>query len=133
MSRRTGLPRHDHVRGRLPRGLSGATENMLAEAMFIYHSHYYHYYCYYISLSIHIYIYIYTHMYIYIYIYIYIDIYRYTCVYIYIYIYVSGPRQPCSAETMLADLRARAARVCWRMCTGCTTKSIHIVFLVAHS
>ena len=28
------------------------------------------------------------------------------------------------AETMLADLRARAARVCRCMCTGCTTRKI---------
>ena len=30
------------------------------------------------------------------------------------------------AETMLADLRARAARVCWCKCTGCTTKKMQL-------
>ena len=29
------------------------------------------------------------------------------------------------AETMLADLRARAARVCWCKRTGCTTRKVH--------
>ena len=28
------------------------------------------------------------------------------------------------AETVLADLRARAARVCWCKCTACTTKEV---------
>ena len=28
------------------------------------------------------------------------------------------------AETMLADLRARAARACWCKCTGCTTRNV---------
>ena len=28
------------------------------------------------------------------------------------------------AETTLADLGARAARVCWCKCTGCTTKKV---------
>ena len=27
-------------------------------------------------------------------------------------------------ETTLADLRAKAARVCWCKCTGCTTKKV---------
>ena len=64
-------------------------------------------------------------MYVYTYIYIYIErerdtcicIYIYTdmCVYIYIYIYIY----------MLADLRARAARLCRCKSTGCTTEQIH--------
>ena len=33
-----------------------------------------------------------------------------------------GRRETMLAETMLANLRARAARVCWCKCTGCTTK-----------
>ena len=36
------------------------------------------------------------------------------------------------AEAMLADLRARAARVCWRMCTGCTTEKVPLKTYVSH-
>ena len=33
------------------------------------------------------------------------------------------------AETLLADLRARATRVCWCKCTGCTTRKTQLVVL----
>ena len=33
-----------------------------------------------------------------------------------------GGMETMIAETMLADLRARAARVCWCKCTGCFTQ-----------
>ena len=42
-------------------------------------------------------------------------------------------RKDTLAETMLADLRARAARVCWRKCTGRTTKKNSCIFLEALS
>ena len=44
-----------------------------------------------------------------------------------------GRMEPMLAETMFADLCARAARVCWRKCTGCTTKNILRCFLVTLS
>ena len=48
---------------------------------------------------------------------------------LYIYIYICNML----AETMLADLRARAARVCWCECTGCTYRNIQVFLLVALS
>ena len=62
------------------------------------------------------YIYIYIYIYVYILLYIYIYIYNYVYTHIYIYIYI--------CITMLADLRARAARVCWCQYRGCTTKKV---------
>ena len=41
-----------------------------------------------------------------------------------------GRMETVLAETMLADLRARAALVCWCKCTCCTTRKLLSCFLV---
>ena len=70
-----------------------------------------------------VYIYIYIHMCVYIYIYIYI--YIYTCIYNILYVYIIIIISSSSSSSIrLADLRARAARVSWCKCAGCTTKKI---------
>ena len=91
------------------------------------------------NIYIYIYIYIYTHIHVYIYIYIYIHIcsLRHHHAQHLLRRKVDaaevvasertvnvGRMETMSAETMLADLRARAARVSWCKCTGCTTKKV---------
>ena len=59
-------------------------------------------------------------------------IYIYISLSIYIYIYSIAAvlyqihKVYSVGRTMLADLRARAARVCWYTCTGCTAKKIQL-------
>ena len=104
-----------------------------------------------------LYVYTYTHVYVYIYIYIYV--YMYLCIHIHTYSmqrpaklshilrwHLRGPGTAPGrlhhstvlskvsfgrTETMLADLRTRAARVCWCKCTVCPARELLSCCLVA--